>query len=458
MIKNQSVSEVVLEIKKMYDFLELDEQMIYTVIQENFQNRSSCSQNKILKFLQKYFDNYILNKVQEEDYTILINYVLRKVRVADDVRKNISTIDELASFLNQFGILNNANIIQFLISNSVELHQILQVICESSERVSKEVYKFTKEYCEMYQVFNDFVIDDGEDACEKESLFCLDDILNQADRCCDPTAKNEEMLREYSQTHDEELLKKLVYKNIGLVVSIAKKFSREKVLFIDLVSEGIYGLIKGIKNYDPNAGILLSTYVCPIIWRVIERNLSKTSRPYTYGKNFYRKLKSYERYFHKYYDTYGVYPSYQEQSDRFEIPVDQVMEINRLLGSPISIDECFFTEGKEETPVSENLNVEDLDSEYFSYQEKLIIQYDLDKSLLEFLDEELDEIQKYIILLRCGFFHGGSEITYGQVAQCLYRSGLTPRVYSDEAIRLRLKTITQKLQKSEKKTKLKAFI
>ncbi|MBQ7450660.1 sigma-70 family RNA polymerase sigma factor, partial [bacterium] len=54
--------------------------------------------------------------------------------------------------------------------------------------------------------------------------------------------------------------KKLIQANLRLVVSIAKKYTGQGVLFMDLVQEGSLGLIHAVDKFDYKRGFKFSTY------------------------------------------------------------------------------------------------------------------------------------------------------------------------------------------------------
>ncbi|MBQ8572443.1 MAG: sigma-70 family RNA polymerase sigma factor [Ruminococcus sp.] len=64
---------------------------------------------------------------------------------------------------------------------------------------------------------------------------------------------------------------KKVEENLGLVHSIAKRFSGKGVDYEDIVSAGCIGLIKAIDNFDESLGYKLSTYAVPAILGEIKR-------------------------------------------------------------------------------------------------------------------------------------------------------------------------------------------
>ncbi|MBR3988247.1 MAG: sigma-70 family RNA polymerase sigma factor [Clostridia bacterium] len=64
---------------------------------------------------------------------------------------------------------------------------------------------------------------------------------------------------------------KKVEENLGLVHSVAKKFTGKGVDYEDIVSAGCIGLIKAIDNFDESKGFKLSTYAVPAILGEIKR-------------------------------------------------------------------------------------------------------------------------------------------------------------------------------------------
>lgn len=68
-----------------------------------------------------------------------------------------------------------------------------------------------------------------------------------------------------------EQRKEKISQNLGLVHSIAKKFTGRGVDYEDIVSAGCIGLIKAIDGFDESKGFKLSTYAVPVILGEIKR-------------------------------------------------------------------------------------------------------------------------------------------------------------------------------------------
>jgi len=66
--------------------------------------------------------------------------------------------------------------------------------------------------------------------------------------------------------------------NLGLVVSIARRYERRLFAFSDLIQEGNTGLLKAVDRFDPDRGFRFSTYAVWWIRHAIGRALSDRGR------------------------------------------------------------------------------------------------------------------------------------------------------------------------------------
>lgn len=72
---------------------------------------------------------------------------------------------------------------------------------------------------------------------------------------------------------DEDARARLVQQHLGLVGSVARRFSRLGYEHEDLFQVGCIGLIKAIERFDPTYGVQFSTYAVPLIIGEIRRFL-----------------------------------------------------------------------------------------------------------------------------------------------------------------------------------------
>jgi RNA polymerase sigma-32 factor len=75
------------------------------------------------------------------------------------------------------------------------------------------------------------------------------------------TASEERALAcSYRRSHDRELEERLLRSQIGLVHQLAFSHAINSIEREDLVQEGLMGLLKAIRRFDPDRGVRLSTY------------------------------------------------------------------------------------------------------------------------------------------------------------------------------------------------------
>lgn len=80
------------------------------------------------------------------------------------------------------------------------------------------------------------------------------------------------LLRRYS-SGDKEALEELVKENMGLVRSIALRFTGRGCEFDDLMQIGSIGLLRAARSFDESRGCMFSTYAVPLIIGEIKRFL-----------------------------------------------------------------------------------------------------------------------------------------------------------------------------------------
>ncbi|HLM78332.1 MAG TPA: RNA polymerase sigma factor RpoD/SigA [Rubrobacteraceae bacterium] len=91
-------------------------------------------------------------------------------------------------------------------------------------------------------------------------------------------AEEERDLAWRSREGDKEARRKLIEKNVRLVISVAKKYRGRGVPFEDLIQEGNAGLIRAVERFDPALGNRFSTYATWWIRQAITRAIADHAR------------------------------------------------------------------------------------------------------------------------------------------------------------------------------------
>jgi RNA polymerase primary sigma factor len=103
-------------------------------------------------------------------------------------------------------------------------------------------------------------------------------FLNEAGRYPLLTAAEEVELAKAIELGDRQAKDRMVNSNLRLVVSIAKKYQGHGLPLIDLIQEGIIGLIRAVEKFDWRRGFKFSTYATWWIRQAVQRGVANKSR------------------------------------------------------------------------------------------------------------------------------------------------------------------------------------
>ena len=119
-----------------------------------------------------------------------------------------------------------------------------------------------------------------------------------------------ELFKQYQQG-DLTAKEELINGNLKLVLSILKRFNKEKYNMDDLFQVGVIGLIKAIDNFDLSYDLKLSTYACPLIIGEIKRYI-RDNTPIRVSRSIKDLAYSIIKFKEEYIKTYGVEPTNQK--------------------------------------------------------------------------------------------------------------------------------------------------
>ena len=187
--------------------------------------------------------------------------------------------------------------------------------------------------------------------------------------------------------------KKLIQANLRLVVSIAKKYTGQGVLFMDLVQEGSLGLIKAANRFDYSKGFKFSTYATWWIRQTIVRAIANNSKVIRIPVHMTDKIRMVKRGIFDLSYTLGHEPTVEELSTKLKMPEKQIEAvINTMKLEPVSLD----------TPIAENLSLEDYisDDNYKSPEHNT--QNSMLKMHINSVLKQLTQKERKIIIQRFG--------------------------------------------------------
>ncbi len=201
--------------------------------------------------------------------------------------------------------------------------------------------------------------------------------------------------------------RKLIQANLRLVVSIAKRYIGQGVLFMDLVQEGSLGLIKAAEKFDYSKNFKFSTYATWWIKQTIIRAISNNSRTIRIPVHMADKIRKYKKIYTMLSFELGREPTDLEVAEKMGLTYKKLSTIRKsIIKEPISL----------ETPVTDDLNVGDYIQDKSSNLPEIQTKNKSLKGSINHLLSTLNEREKKIINCRFGI-NGQTPMTLEQLGQ-----------------------------------------
>jgi len=150
------------------------------------------------------------------------------------------------------------------------------------------------------------------------------------------SAEEEVDLAQRIEKGDLAAKEKLVNSNLRLVVSLAKRYQGQELPLIDLIQEGVLGLIRAAEKFDWRKGYKFSTYATFWIRQAIQRGLGNQARtirlPIHIGQR-QRKMAQFEREFQAREGREATDDEIAAATDLSQKEIDEVREVTRTVTS-----------------------------------------------------------------------------------------------------------------------------
>ena len=152
------------------------------------------------------------------------------------------------------------------------------------------------------------------------------------------TKEEEIELAQAIERGDLKAKERLINSNLRLVVSNARRYMRQDLNLLDLIQEGILGLIRATEKFDYRKGFKFSTYATFWIRQAIQRALENKERTIRIPNQVAQRERKVMRTERELATKLGRDPTTEEIAQEAELTPEQVDEVRELSRVVTSLD------------------------------------------------------------------------------------------------------------------------
>jgi RNA polymerase primary sigma factor len=255
---------------------------------------------------------------------------------------------------------------------------------------------------------------------------CLYLFLREVSRYPLLTAAEEVDLAKRIERGEQGAKDTMINSNLRLVVSIAKRCQGRDVPLLDLIQEGILGLIRAAEKFDWRQGNKFSTYATWWIREAIERGIANRARMIRMPVHLAERHRAIKRAERPLIAQLGRQPTDEEVAEAANLPLNRVKEVRAAAHTVTSLDEPVGEDGEgtleELLPSEESGPADEVD---ISFRKDVVR-----KALIR-----LPRAEREVVALRFGIDGDQEPKTVDEVMRCVGMSRHHVRVIESRALK-----------------------
>lgn len=146
------------------------------------------------------------------------------------------------------------------------------------------------------------------------------------------------ILLEKAKAGDNTAEEELVNTNLGLVRSLARRFCNYDIEYEDLYQAGCIGLLKAIRSFDSDRGVMFSTYAVPVIAGEIKRYI-RDNGPVKVSRSLKELSMKIQKVREQFLREYECEPTTSQIARELSVSSEEIVMAMEAAAYPLSLDE-----------------------------------------------------------------------------------------------------------------------